>query len=102
MLGLVPVFPFWLVNVVAGASGMRLSAYLAATFFGMLPATFVYASLGSGLGSLVAADQPPGMHLLLQPRILLPILGLAALALLPVVYRRWRGAAAGKPEPGGR
>ncbi|HVC51685.1 MAG TPA: TVP38/TMEM64 family protein [Stellaceae bacterium] len=102
VLRLVPIFPFWLVNVVAGASGMRLSAYLAATFFGMLPVTFVYASLGSGLGRLIAEGRPPGMHMLFQPRILLPILGLAALALLPVIYRRWRAAHGEPPDHGGR
>ncbi|MGH7092333.1 MAG: TVP38/TMEM64 family protein [Stellaceae bacterium] len=102
VLRLVPIFPFWLVNVVAGASGMRLPAYLAATFFGMLPVTFVYASLGSGLGGLVAQGRPPGMQMLLQPRIVLPILGLAALALLPVLYRFWRAANSEPPDRGER
>jgi len=90
VLRLVPVFPFWLVNLVAGASGMRLSSYLVPTFFGMIPAAFVYASLGSGLGILVSEGRPPDLHILFRPGILLPILGLAALALVPVVYRRWR------------
>lgn len=91
VLRLVPVFPFWLVNLVAGASGMRLSSYLIGTFFGMIPAAFVYASFGSGLGVLVAEGRPPDLHILFRPGILLPILGLAALALVPVVYRHWRG-----------
>jgi uncharacterized membrane protein YdjX (TVP38/TMEM64 family) len=90
VLRLVPVFPFWLVNLVAGASGMRLSSYLIGTFFGMIPAAFVYASLGSGLGILVSERRPPDLHILFRPGILLPILGLAALALIPVVYRHWR------------
>lgn len=90
VLRLVPVFPFWLVNLVAGASGMRLTSYLVGTFFGMIPAAFVYASLGSGLGVLVSEGQPPDLHILFRPGILLPILGLAALALVPAVYRLWR------------
>ena len=90
VLRLVPVFPFWLVNLVAGASGMRLSSYVVATFFGMIPAAFVYASLGNGLGALVSEGRPPDIHILFRPGILLPILGLAALALVPVVYRHWR------------
>ncbi|HEY1799059.1 MAG TPA: VTT domain-containing protein [Stellaceae bacterium] len=90
VLRLVPVVPFWLVNLVAGASGMRLSSYLGATFVGMIPAAFVYASLGSGLGNLASEGRPPDLHILFRPGILLPILGLAALALVPVVYRHWR------------
>jgi uncharacterized membrane protein YdjX (TVP38/TMEM64 family) len=90
VLRLVPVFPFWLVNLVAGASGMRLTSYLVGTFFGMIPAAFVYASLGSGLGILVSEGRPPDLHVLFHPGILLPIQGLAALALVPVVYRHWR------------
>ncbi|HTZ34882.1 MAG TPA: TVP38/TMEM64 family protein, partial [Stellaceae bacterium] len=90
-LRLVPAFPFWLVNLVAGATGMRLGAYLTATWFGMIPGTFVYASLGNGLGALIEAGQHPDKYAIFRPSILLPLLGLAALALLPVVYKGWRG-----------
>jgi uncharacterized membrane protein YdjX (TVP38/TMEM64 family) len=90
VLRLVPVVPFWLVNLVAGATGMRLSTYLAATLLGIVPASFVYASLGSGLGSVLDENGVPDLGLLYRPGILLPILGLALLALLPVAYRRWR------------
>jgi len=98
VLRLVPLFPFWLVNLVAGATGMRLQVYLTGTFFGMIPATFVYASLGSGLGSVVASERPPDLHILFRPDVLLPIVGLAVLALIPVVYRRWRDMRAGAPR----
>ena len=90
VLRLIPLFPFWLVNLVAGAAGLRLSVYVLGTFFGMIPATFVYASLGNGLGTLVAEGRRPDLAILARPGVLLPILGLAALALLPILYRRWR------------
>ncbi len=90
VLRLVPIFPFWLVNLVAGATGMPLPAYVLGTFFGVIPATFVYASLGNGLGNIVAEGRTPDLSILFNPGVLLPILGLAVLALVPVVYRRWR------------
>jgi uncharacterized membrane protein YdjX (TVP38/TMEM64 family) len=90
-LRLVPIFPFWLVNLAAGAIGMRLWIYLTATFFGMIPGAFVYASLGNGVSALIAAGQHPDHYMIFRPTILLPLLGLAALALLPVVYKRWNG-----------
>ena len=90
-LRLVPVVPFWLVNLVAGATGMRLSTYFIATFFGMIPGAFVYASLGNGVGALIAAGQHPDHYMIFRPAILLPLLGLAVLALSPVAYKRWSG-----------
>ncbi len=91
VLRLVPVFPFWLVNLAAGAVGMRLWVYVLATFFGMAPTSFIYASLGNGLGEVLAQGRHPDLAILFRPSVLLPILGLAALALLPVLYKRRRG-----------
>ena len=90
VLRLVPIIPFWLVNLVAGAAGLRLPAYVIGTFFGMIPVSFILASLGNGFGTLVAEGRPPDATILFRPSVLLPILGLAALALLPVFYRRTR------------
>jgi uncharacterized membrane protein YdjX (TVP38/TMEM64 family) len=92
-LRLVPIVPFWLVNLLAGLAGMRLFSYVAATFLGMVPGALVYASLGSGLGVWI---ERPNVHWW-QPSMLLPLIGLAALTLLPVVYKRWR--AGRRPEP---
>jgi uncharacterized membrane protein YdjX (TVP38/TMEM64 family) len=86
VLRLVPLFPFWLVNLAAGLAGMRLFPYVAATFLGIMPGAFVYAGLGNGLGHLVAA---PDLAVLFRPSVLLPLFGLSLLALIPVFYRRW-------------
>jgi len=88
VLRLVFIFPFWLVNLVPALVGVRLPTYMLATFLGILPGTFVYASLGNGLGSVV---EEPGLGVLLRPSTLVPIVGLALLALIPVGYKRWRG-----------
>jgi len=52
-------------------------------------ATFIYAGLGSALGSVFDAGGTPDLGLILTPRFLLPVLGLALLALAPVLYRRF-------------
>ena len=90
-LRLVPIFPFWLVNLVAGASGMALWIYVVATFFGMIPGAFVYAGIGNGVGALIASGQHPDPYTIFRPNILPPLIGLAVLALLPVAYKRWNG-----------
>jgi uncharacterized membrane protein YdjX (TVP38/TMEM64 family) len=85
---LVPAFPFWLVNLAAALSGMRLLPYAAATVLGVIPATFVYASIGTGLGDVLSSGAQPDLMVIFSPRILGPLIGLAALSLLPVLWRR--------------
>jgi uncharacterized membrane protein YdjX (TVP38/TMEM64 family) len=87
VLRLVPIFPFWLVNLASAVVGVRLPTYVLATFLGIMPATFIFASLGNGLGSLV---EEPDLAVIFKPSLLLPIVGLALLALVPVGYKRWR------------
>jgi uncharacterized membrane protein YdjX (TVP38/TMEM64 family) len=87
VLRLVPIFPFWLVNLVPALVGVRLPTFVLATLLGILPGTFVYASLGNGLGSLV---EEPDLAVVFKPSLLFPIIGLALLALVPVAYKYWR------------
>jgi len=92
-LRLVPLFPFWLVNIAAALLGMRLVPYVLATMLGIIPGTFIYASVGAGAGAAIrAGDELPLSGLLFKPEILLPILGLVLLSLLPVAVKRWRRA----------
>ena len=95
VLRLVPIFPFWLVNLVPAMLGMRLSTYTLGTVLGIIPGCIVYTSVGAGLGAVFDAGGEPDLALVLQPSILLPLLGLALLSLAPVLYRhlRRRGAA---------
>ncbi len=89
-LRLVPVFPFWLVNLVPALLGVRLSTFALATAIGIVPGSLVYASLGAGLGVVLERGEEPDLGLLLEPALLLPLFGLAVLALVPVLWRRLR------------
>ncbi len=91
VLRLVPVFPFFLVNLAPAFLGVPLGTYVVATFFGIMPATFVFASLGNGLGAVFDAGRDPDLGLIFEPQIIGPILALALLALVPVIYRRFAG-----------
>ena len=90
-LRLVPVFPFWLVNVVPAFLGVPLPIYAVATFFGIVPATFVYTGVGNGLGSVIEAGGDVGLGSILTPAVVLPLVGLGLLALLPIAIKRLRG-----------
>jgi uncharacterized membrane protein YdjX (TVP38/TMEM64 family) len=85
---LIPAFPFWLVNLAAALSGMRLLPYIAATLFGIAPTTFVLAWIGAGAGDILAAGGQPNVRLIFSPQILGPLAALAVLSLLPLLFRR--------------
>jgi uncharacterized membrane protein YdjX (TVP38/TMEM64 family) len=90
-LRLVPLFPFWLVNLVPALLNVPLRIFVIGTFLGIIPGGLVYASVGNGLGALLDQGRQPDLGILFTPQILLPILGLAALALVPVIYKRIKG-----------
>ncbi|MAZ77238.1 MAG: hypothetical protein CMF39_00980 [Legionellaceae bacterium] len=97
-LRLVPIFPFWLINIVAGLFGVTLTIFFITTFFGIIPGSFVYVSIGNGLGALLAEGKAPDLSIIFKPAILLPLLGLAILSLLPIVYKKWKTKSGGKNE----
>src|SRR5919106_309354 len=83
-LRLIPLFPFWLVNLVPAFLGVPLRTYVVATFLGIIPGSLVYTSVGSGLGVLFDRGETPDLGIIFG-QIIGPIVGLAVLALLPVV-----------------
>lgn len=90
VLRLIPIFPFWLVNLVPAFIGVSTTTYVIATFFGIIPGTFVYASVGNGLGALFDAGQSPDLAIIFEPQFFAPLVGLAALAVLPVAYKKYQ------------
>ena len=88
---LIPVVPFWLANLAPALAGMRLAPFAAATAIGIIPGTVVFASIGAGIGSVLAEGRTPDLSVIFKPAVLLPLLGLALLSLLPVAYRHWKG-----------
>jgi len=90
VLRLIPIFPFWLVNLVPALLGVKLRSFIFGTMIGIIPGTFVYASIGDGLGALFDQGKTPDLGIIFEPRILTPIIGLALLALLPVAYKKLR------------
>jgi uncharacterized membrane protein YdjX (TVP38/TMEM64 family) len=97
VLRLVPLFPFWLVNLAPAFLGVRTSTFVGGTFLGIIPGAFVFASVGTGLGAILASGRTPDGAILLQPHIILPIVGLAVLALIPVAMKRFRRLPASGP-----
>lgn len=90
VLRLIPLFPFWLVNLVPAFLPVPLRTYVAATFLGIIPGSFVYCGVGNGLGAVIEAGGTPDLGIIFKAEVLLPILGLVFLSLLPIVYKRFK------------
>lgn len=91
-LRLVPLFPFWLVNLVPAFLGVPFRIYLLTTIIGIIPGALVYSLVGDGLGAILDAGGEPDLDIIFEPKILAPMLGLALLSLLPVLWRGPDGA----------
>jgi uncharacterized membrane protein YdjX (TVP38/TMEM64 family) len=91
VLRLIPLFPFWIVNLVPAFLGVPLRTYVLATVVGIIPGSFVFASVGAGIGSVLDSGQEFSPASVLTPQIVIALVGLAVLALLPVVYRKLKG-----------
>lgn len=112
-LRLVPLFPFFLVNVAPAFLGVQLRTFVIGTFFGIIPGTFAYAFAGAGLDSVIAkqqevydaclAKQSAGSlqagetctfaldpSALVTPELIFAFAALGLVALIPVVAKRFR------------
>ena len=83
-LRLVPLFPFWLVNLAPAFTGIRLSTYAAATAIGVIPGSFVFANLGQSLGRIESTAQ------LVSAETLGALALLGLLALVPVLIKHFK------------
>ncbi len=91
IIRLVPLVPFFVANLIPALVGVSLWRYVVSTFIGIIPGGLVYTSVGAGLGEVFARGETPDLGIIFEPHVLLPILGLAALAMLPVVLKLIRG-----------
>ena len=92
-LRLMPVFPFFVVNLVPAFLGVTTRLFVVTTFVGIVPGSAVYNVIGSGLGGILASGEAFSLQNAVNREILLGLAGLAVVALAPVVWRRLRGGA---------
>lgn len=97
LMRLVPAIPFFVANLAPAFLGVSLRNYVFTTFFGIVPGTLVYTWIGAGLGEVFARGETPDLSLLSDPMILGPLLGLVALAALPIVLRALRSRKDARP-----
>ena len=81
-LRLIPIFPFFLINLLSGLTRITVGTFVVATAIGIVPGSFVYAYAGRQLGRINS------LHEIASPQVLLAFTLLGLLALAPSFYRR--------------
>lgn len=89
VLRLVPLFPFFLVNLVPAFVGVPLMTYFVTTFFGIIPGTAVFSLAGAGLGSVLDQGGAITPASILTKEVIAGLVGLAALSLAAIPIRKW-------------
>jgi uncharacterized membrane protein YdjX (TVP38/TMEM64 family) len=97
VLRLVPLFPFWLVNLAAAVLGVPLATYVLGTAVGIIPGSYVFATVGAGLGSVFDQGGEPSLAGVLTSQVLTALIGLAVLSLIPVAYKKLKGRSTANP-----
>jgi uncharacterized membrane protein YdjX (TVP38/TMEM64 family) len=92
LMRLVPLVPFFIANLIPAFVGTSLSRFAVSTYLGIIPGALVFTSVGSGLGEVFARGEAPDLGIVFTPPVLLPLLGLAALAALPILLRALKKA----------
>lgn len=83
-LRLVPVFPFFLINLAAGLTRIPLKVFFLATLIGIIPGAFVYVNAGASLADIDSLSS------IASPRILGSFVLLALFSLIPAIYGKAR------------
>jgi uncharacterized membrane protein YdjX (TVP38/TMEM64 family) len=106
-LRLVPLFPFWLVNIAPAMAKVKLSTYVTTTFLGIIPGTFAFAFVGAGLDSIITAQKQAqasciatkglaacpfeiSASSLITKELLIAFCALGLVSLIPVVLKKWK------------
>jgi uncharacterized membrane protein YdjX (TVP38/TMEM64 family) len=84
-LRLVPLFPFFLINLAAGLTRLPLRTFFFGTMLGIIPGGFVYVNAGASLATITSLSG------VASPRVLGSFALLGLFALIPVLYNKYRG-----------
>ncbi len=89
-LRLIPLFPFWAVNIASALLPITLFTYFSTTFIGIIPGTFIYAQAGAGVGTIFDEREEFSLEAIFNWKIQIALLLLAIFSLSPILIKKWR------------
>lgn len=88
-LRFIPLFPFWLVNIVPAFFKIRFFTYFWTTFIGIIPLTYLHVEIGGGLNTLLEKHEHFSIHALFNPQMRIALVLLGFFALAPLAIKKW-------------
>jgi uncharacterized membrane protein YdjX (TVP38/TMEM64 family) len=82
-LRLMPIFPFFIINLLSGLTPIAVRTFALATIVGSIPVTLVYANAGRQLGEIQEVSD------IMSPGVMASLAALGLAALIPVALRKW-------------
>ncbi len=89
-LRLVPIFPFWIVNLAPAVFKVPLKTFVWTTLIGIAPGSFVFTLAGSGLEQILQTHQELSVSAILNTQLKIALCLLGALSLVPILVKKWR------------
>ena len=83
-LRLVPLFPFFLINLGAGLTRIPLRTFFFGTMIGIIPGSFVFCNAGASLATITSLNE------VATPRVLGSFALLGLFSLVPVLYQKFK------------
>ena len=87
-LRLLPIFPFWVVNLIPAFLNVKLRTYVWTTFVGIIPGTYLYTQAGSGLGVIFDRGDSFSISSVLNPQLVFSLILLSLSILLPILLKK--------------
>ncbi len=89
-LRLIPLVPFWLVNIAPAFFNVKTRTYLWTTFVGIIPGAYVFTQAGNGLGAIFDSGKEFSIETIFNIEVKIALVVLALFALIPVFVKRLR------------
>ena len=89
-LRLVPIFPFWLVNLAPAFFGVPLITFAWTTVVGIIPGSFVFCQAGAGIGAILDSGDLLSVDAILNDQMKIALIALGIFALLPAIIKKIR------------
>jgi len=88
ILRLIPIFPFFIINIAAGMFGVKFRDFFWATLLGIIPGSVVYVWVGTSFAYVIQQGVDINLGIILEPQFILPLVALAVLSIVPVIIKK--------------
>ncbi|GAB4188723.1 MAG: hypothetical protein Tsb0015_08960 [Simkaniaceae bacterium] len=88
-LRLIPIFPFWLVNIAAAFFQVRFLTFLWTTFIGIIPGSYLYTQAGAGIENILESKEPLSFSAIFNIQLIISLIGIGILMLAAFITKKF-------------